>query len=174
MQDFSQKGMKRSLSGSFIVACAAMLLLTPGCRKEPETHFLMNTYDVYPSNGEKERLKTTEQWVAILYTNLFQTGMSTSNLYDVTQVFQSIGDQESAREVLLSNFMNQPGVTLPTEEEMEANLDGFVEEAYMRFFVRFPTQAERTYVKGFITSHPGMTPELVYTSLALSTEYLYY
>jgi hypothetical protein len=181
MQDSSQsmsranRAKMKCLARGFLILSGVMLLfLAPGCRKEPDAHFLLNTHDVLPPNGQKERLKTTEQWVAILYTNLFQTGMSASNLYDVGEVFMSIGDQEIAREVLLSNFMNQEGVTLPTVEDMEANLDGFVEEAYMRFFVRMPSQAERTYVKGFITSHPGMTPELVYTSLALSTEYLYY
>ncbi len=86
----------------------------------------------------------------------------------------SIGDQELAREVLISNLFNTSSVQLPSQEEMMADLDGFIEETYKRFFVRLPSEGEKTWVKNFISNNPYMSPELVYFSFALSNEYLYY
>jgi hypothetical protein len=57
---------------------------------------------------------------------------------------------------------------------MNADIDTFIDDTYVRFYVRFPTEAEKTYVRNFIQSNPYMTPELVYFSFALSDEYMFY
>ena len=160
------RGFKRVI---LLIAIAAV-----SCRPEPEVSFELQGLEVTPGFAVKDRLKTNEQWVAIVHTNLFQSAMSANDLYNAARVFESIGDQSLAREVLLSNFFNQPDLNLLTREEMVANLDAFLDETYLRFYTRFPTQAERTYVREFILNNPGMTPELVYMSFALSDEYRYY
>tara|TARA_B110000503_G_scaffold11817_1_gene15970 strand:+ start:2648 stop:3178 length:531 start_codon:yes stop_codon:yes gene_type:complete len=156
----------------------AILLLwsiaSVGCRPEPEVTFELQGLEVTPGFADKDRLKTNEQWVAIVHTNLFQTGMPANELYNVARVFESIGDQSIAREVLLSNFFNQPDLTLTPTDEMLADPDAFIDATYLRFYTRFPTQAERTFVREFILNNPGMTPELVYMSFGLSEEYRYY
>lgn len=153
---------------------ALIALAAIGCRPEPEASFELQGLEVTPGFAVKDRLKTNEQWVAIVHTNLFQSAMSANDLYNAARVFESIGDQSLAREVLLSNFFNQPNLNLMTRDEMLENLDAFLDETYLRFYTRFPTQAERTYVREFILNNPGMTPELVYMSFALSDEYRYY
>lgn len=162
------------MQASIKIWALAGLLLAMGCRPEPEVRFELNGIEVSPQTAVKDRLKSPEQWISIVHTNLFQTAMPANELFDVTEVFSSIGDQEIAREVLLSNFFNEPGVTLPTMEELQADPDAFIDETYVRFFVRLPSVAERTYLRNFIDNHPGMTPELIYMSFALSEEYLYY
>ncbi len=154
--------------------CAAFGAVLSGCRPEPEVSFELQGLEVTPGFAVKDRLKTNEQWVAIVHTNLFQAGMPANDLYNAARVFESIGDQSIAREVLLSNFFNQPDLNLLSREEMLENLEAFIDETYVRFFTRYPTQAERTYVREFILNNPGMTPELVYMSFALSDEYRYY
>jgi hypothetical protein len=109
-----------------------------------------------------------------LYTNLFQTALSANDLFDIGECIQSIGDKELAREVIISNFMNKPGVILPSEEDMNADLDQFITDTYVKFYVRYPTSAEKEFLRNFISSNPYMTPELVYFSFALSDEYMYY
>ena len=151
-----------------------IVLAAIGCRPEPEASFELQGLEVTPGFAVKDRLKTNEQWVAIVHTNLFQSAMSANDLYNAARVFESIGDQSLAREVLLSNFFNQPNLSLMTRDEMLEDLDAFLDETYLRFYTRFPTQAERTYVREFILNNPGMTPELVYMSFALSDEYRYY
>lgn len=161
------------MRGSKLVI-ALIALAAIGCRPEPEASFELQGLEVTPGFAVKDRLKTNEQWVAIVHTNLFQSAMSANDLYNAARVFESIGDQSLAREVLLSNFFNQPNLSLMTRDEMLENLDAFLDETYLRFYTRFPTQAERTYVREFILNNPGMTPELVYMSFALSDEYRYY
>lgn len=162
-----------SMRGSKLLI-ALIALAAIGCRPEPEASFELQGLEVTPGFAVKDRLKTNEQWVAIVHTNLFQSAMSANDLYNAARVFESIGDQSLAREVLLSNFFNQPNLSLMTRDEMLENLDAFLDETYLRFYTRFPTQAERTYVREFILNNPGMTPELVYMSFALSDEYRYY
>jgi hypothetical protein len=163
-----------NMQASIKFLALAGLMLAMGCRPEPDVRFELNGIEVSPQSAVKDRLKSPEQWISIVHTNLFQTAMPANELFDVTEVFSSIGDQEIAREVLLSNFFNEPDVTLPTMEALQADPDAFIDETYVRFFVRLPSVAERTYLRNFIDNHPGMTPELIYMSFALSEEYLYY
>lgn len=156
------------------IAIALALLTMVSCRKEPEPVFHLNDVELYPSGADKTKRKTNEQYVAILYTNLFQTALSANDLFDIGECIQSIGDKELAREVIISNFMNKPGVNLPSEEEMNTDLDQFIEDTYVKFYVRYPTAAEKEYLRNFISSNPYMTPEMVYFSFALSDEYMYY
>ncbi|NNE54551.1 MAG: hypothetical protein HKN32_00925 [Flavobacteriales bacterium] len=134
----------------------------------------MNDVELYPNNAGKDKLKTNEQYVAILHANLFQTALSANEIFEINNCIESIGDKELAREVIISNFMNKDGVQIPTIEEMNLDIDAFIEDTFVRFYVRFPSEAERLYVRNFIESNPFMTPELVYFSFALSNEYMYY
>ena len=79
-----------------------------------------------PANAFKTKLKTDQQYAAILHANLFQQALSANELYDIAQCIESIGDKEVAREVIISNFMNKPGVQMPTDSVMRADIDGFV------------------------------------------------
>ncbi len=151
----------------------AALSVLASCRKEDPT-YQVNEVGLLPSTAGKTKLKTNEQYVAILHANLFQKALSANQLFDIAQCMESIGDQELAREVLISNFMNKTGVIIPTDSIMRSNLDYFVTESYKRFFIRLPTEAEKAWMKNFISTDPNITPELVYFSFALSDEYMYY
>lgn len=151
-----------------------LLLFAAGCKKEPEPLFLLNDVELYPSSASKEKMKTNEQFVAILHANLFQTALSANDIFSINTCIESIGDKELAREVIISNFMNDPDVLIPTVEAMNLDVDAFIEDTYIRFYVRYPTEAEKLYMRNFITTNPYVTPEIVYFSFALSNEYLYY
>lgn len=142
------------------------------CEKDKE--YEVNEETILPPNANKTKLKSNQQYIAILYANLFQTALSSDNLFEASECIQSIGDKTLAHEVLISNYMNKPDVILPTNEEMRADVDAFITETYNRFLVRNPTEAERQYFKNYINTHPNVRPELVYFSFALSNEYQYY
>ena len=76
--------------------------------------------------------------------------------------------------MIISNFMNKPGVMIPTDAEMRANVNDFVIATYNRFLVRNPTEAEKVWFNNMIEADPNVTPELIYFSFALSEEYLFY
>ena len=148
-------------------------LLPNGCTKEDDS-YLVNNEVLLPANAFKNKLKTDQQYAAILHANLFQEALSANELYDIAQCIESIGDKEVAREVLISNFMNKQGVQMPADSVMRADIDGFVFDTYKRFLVREPTEAEITFFRNYILSDPNVTPELVYFSFSLSNEYMFY
>ncbi len=159
----------------FIVILWFVLVGASSCKKEAEPdQFELNQIKLYPSIGAKNKVKSQEQYVSILYTNLFQQALSGNKLVEIIDCLESIGDKELGREVLISNFMNNPSVSLPTDSTMRSNPDKFIRDTYERFFVRIPSEAEITWFRNFIEAHPQLSAEMVYFSFALSNEYLYY
>jgi hypothetical protein len=162
--------------------CITMLVVTAiaisGCRKEESRLFDVNEVELLPPSSGKTKLKTDEQYVAILHANLFQTALSANQIFDISQCMESIGDKELAREVVISNFMNKPGTIIPTKLQMANDVDKFIVDTYNRFLIRNPTEAEKTYFNNYITAHitsaDTLLPELIYVSFALSNEYMYY
>lgn len=166
--------MMKPIFNSFIlIALASVMVLPMGCKKKEDSYEVISEL-ILPASAFKTKLKTDQQYVAILHANLFQTALSANELYDIARCMESIGDKEVAREVIISNFMNKPGVQIPTDSEMRLDLDYFITETYERFLVREPSQAEITYFRNYIVADPNVTPELVYFSFALSNEYLFY
>ena len=100
--------------------------------------------------------------------------MSANELVEITRCIESIGDKEVAHEIILSNFMNKSGVTLPSDSLMRSDLNGFIEETYKRFYVRDITEAEREFFLNFFESHADLTAEMVYYAFSLSNEYQFY
>ena len=189
MQDLTNRPITDSLSANFaedhnrinvrsvaasITALGAVSVLLASCKKDPEVLFELNNLELYPSAADKTKVKSNQQFVSILYTNLFQSAIPGSDVFELDALFKSIGDQDVAKEVLISNFFNQQGVQLPSTAEMNADIDTFIAETYKRFFVREPSVAETTWVKNFIQNNPYMSPELVFFSFALANEYQYY
>jgi hypothetical protein len=164
----------KSAGKTVLLGLAAALMLASGCRPEPEVTFDLLPLEVGADGAEKDRLKTNDQWISILYANLFQETLPAGELFEIKQCLASIGDQEIGRAVVLANMMASEDVLLPSEQEMNADLDAFIHATYVRFLVRYPTEAETTWLANFVENNPAMTPELVYTSFALSDEYLYY
>lgn len=154
---------------------ALLLALTAsGCQVEPDVTYGLETLELGSATADKDRLKSLDQWIVILHADLFGESLSSADLYDIKQAFMSVGDQALAREVLISNFMQDPNVVLPDPAEILNDPDTFINDTYVRFLVRYPTEAERTWLKNFLSANPTVTPELMFTAFALSEEYLHY
>lgn len=164
---------RRSHARHITSSTLVLALLLGGCRKDVFM-YEVDPVDLAQYDGNKDREKTNQEYAAILHANLFQTALSPGDLYKIDQCIQSIGDKQLAREVIISNFMNKPGVIIPTPEEMLADVDGFITATYNRFLVRNPTEAERTWFRNTIEADPNVTPELIYFSFALCEEYQFY
>ena len=129
---------------------------------------------VYTSASQKAKQKTATQYLSILYANLKQTTIPNNELTNLSQVNLGFGDKGLVNEILVSHYMNNPGVVLPTAAYMRSNLDQFITDTYIRFYQRKPTSYELYGLRKLITDDPNMTPELVYSSFALSDEYWFY
>ena len=162
------------IKGLALLLLSALILFS--CKEEEKNpdEYVVNPLTTLPPNAGKTKQKTDQQYVAILHANLFQVALSANQIFEISQCIQSIGDKEVAREVIISNFMNENDVKMPSDKEMRADLRKFITDTYNRFLVRNPTEAEITYFENYISANPNVTPELVYFSFALSNEYLFY
>ncbi|MCC6817810.1 MAG: hypothetical protein IT245_02820 [Bacteroidia bacterium] len=154
----------------------SMSLAIIACKKNEAKYQVVQV----PSNGDnlnKDKSKSNIEFHSILSTNLFQKPSSINELTRLDRVIQSCGDKTLINEVIISNYMNSSAVRLPSRTMMIDSTERFVEETYVRFFIRRPTQAERTWFINFINankSNPNFRPELVYTAFAASDEYMFY
>jgi hypothetical protein len=150
----------------------AMLI---SCKKEkPKWVYETNDKPVYEVQINKNKLKSEAQYLSILSTDLTQLPISPTKLNRAIRVLESFGDRETANEIIISNFMNNPTLSIPPDEYMRQHTEQFILETYRRFFVRNPTQAELTFFLQFIESHPHLSVEMVYTAFASSQEYMFY
>lgn len=155
-----------------LILTASLILFAFACKRP--VAYDVNDLPVAPPNADKDKLKTEEQYISILYANLFQQALSSNELVEITNVIMSIGDKDLAHEVVISNLMNRAGVILPADSLMRTDIDKFMIETYHRFLVRPPSEAEKTWFRNFIEANPNLSTELVYFSFALANEYLYY
>lgn len=142
--------------------------------KEETYLYEVSKNEVSPATADKQKSKTPEQYISILYANLFQKALGVDELLDITDLIYSIGDKDLAHEQVISNFMNSDVVILPSDESLRSAPIEFVMDTYERFFVREPNELEKEYWVNYIESHPDVTVELIYFAFAISNEYRYY
>ena len=159
-----------------LISLLVITTLLFSCKKNEFPEYEVNDYDVYNNSHriQKGKRKNNLQYISILSTNLFQKPISSSMLFTTQQVIESVGDKALVNEIIISNYMNEPTVQLPKDSEMRADVEKFVIETYKRFYVRPPSEVEKTFFVNYIEANPNLTVELIYTSFAASDEYLFY
>lgn len=163
-----------SKQNALITTLVSLILILVGCTKERIIGYEVSTASVIEDKSKKTKKKNDAEFVSILYTNLYQTAISPNQLYKTQSVIYSIGDQDVANEMLLSNYFNTSGITIPTNESMRADIDLFIVNTFKRFYLRYPSEGEKAFFKQFITNNLNVTVEMVYTAFACSEEYQYY
>ena len=164
---------RNKMKFKYLLFILAFLLALGGC-KEKTYVYEVEEVDLYSNASEKDKEKTVEQYLSILYANMFQKALSPNQLVNAKDVIISIGDKKVAYETVISKFMNDPEVKIPSGPEMRDDIDGFLIETYKRFFVRFPSEAEKAWFRNFIEAHPNITPEHIYFAFSTCNEYNYY
>jgi hypothetical protein len=149
------------------------LVLFSSCEKEYYVYDI-NDVEITPLNSYKDKPKTHAQYISILYANMFQTAIGPNQMLQALKAIESIGDKQVAYDILVSKYMNDPNVKLPTNESMRNDPESFIRETYKRFLVRQPTEAELQWMINYIESRPSLTTELVYFSFATSNEHAHY
>ncbi len=155
----------------FVIFCMAIF---SACQTEEYIVYGIDDLEITPVNSEKDKPKTHSQYISILYTNMFQKAIGPNQMLQALKAVESIGDKQVAYDILVSKYMSDPEVKIPTVEEMHADPEAFVRDTYTRFLVRQPTEAELQWMINYIESRPALTPELVYFSFATSNEHFHY
>ena len=170
--------MNMQISGSpihrmLVVISIFGMILFSSCTDEYYVYGIEDV-DITPVNSEKDKPKTHTQYISILYANMFQKAIGPNQMLQALNAIESIGDKQVAYDMLVSKYMNDPEVKLPSVESMRADPETFVRETYTRFLVRQPTEAELQWMINYIDSRPSLTPELVFFSFATSNEHAHY
>lgn len=88
----------------------------------------------------------------------------------------SIGDKTLVNEMILNAMLKDPVVVanIPNNAEMRDDVDQFILDCYLRFYLRNPTEYEKYGLANLIESDPDITVIDVYRSFLLSNEYMFY
>lgn len=150
-----------------------LLVFITACKEETYI-YEVNDILIEANNAGKTKRKTPEQFLNIAYANLYQKALSPSELVDLSNIVASIGDKQVAYETIIAKMMNDPEVILPSTQSMRGNLSAFITATYKRFYIRNPTESERTWWMNYLETHINLTAEHVYFSFATSNEYAFY
>jgi hypothetical protein len=100
--------------------------------------------------------------------------MSPNELLEAQRAIESIGDKQIAYDILVSKFISNPEVVVPSNDEMRSEPEKFIRDLYTRFFIRQPTEAELNWLINYLKKHPGVTAEQFYFAFATSNEHFHY
>ena len=153
---------------------ASFLIIGTGCQKEQNIIYEVNDVNVQDPNANKDYVKSLTEFISIAYTDLFGESISQAELQTLAVPYAGFGDLKLIEELIIKNFLNDPAIEVPTDQEMRANVDQFLMDTYQKFLNRFPNEFELWHMKNLIEENQDVTPELVYYSIMTSNEYRYY
>jgi hypothetical protein len=153
------------LSGIFILA---------SCKKETKYTYAVNDVSVSTPGISKPNLKSNLEFISIAYSDLFGTTIKPNDLTDLSLCYLSFGDKKFIEDMIIRNFLNKPGVIIPTQSQMMSDVPKFVKDTYRKFFNRDPNEFEKWQVVNYISGTASITPELVYYAFMTSDEYRFY
>ncbi len=152
----------------------ASLLFFASCKKEELYVYEVNDVKVKQDKGDKNNVKSQTEFIAIAYSDLFQTGIDRATLEVLLSPYQAFGDQKLIEQMIIKSFLNVPGADVPTQAEMDANRSQFVTDAYVKFLAREPDEFELWHFERLFAEDPSITPQMFYFAILTSDEYRYY
>ncbi|MFN4233763.1 MAG: hypothetical protein ACK4IK_03040 [Bacteroidia bacterium] len=144
------------------------------CKKERTVLYDVQDAYVKRDGANKSRLKTTTEFIAIAYSDIFGTTIPQNKLEEISLVYESFGDKKLMEDIIVKNFINHPSAQIPSASAMNADLDKFITDAYKKLYSREPSETELFKVKELIKSNTAITPTVFYYALMTSNEYRYY
>ena len=150
------------------------VLLFQACKKDPSYIYGVNDVTVSQPGVSKPNVKNTIEFISIAYSDLFGSTISAGDLTDLSLCYLAFGDKKFIEDLIIRNFLKKPGVIIPTQTQMTADVPAFVQATYRKFYNRDPNEFEKWQVVNTINGTSGITPELVYYAFMTSDEYRYY
>ena len=150
------------------------LITFNACKKDREVVYGVNTVNIEQYGANKPNVKNTIEFISIAYSDLFGTTINANQLTDLSLSYAAFGDKKFIEDMIIKNFLNKPGVIIPTQTQMTADVSLFVVNAFKKFYSRDPSEFEKWQVVNYINNSPVVTPELIYYSFMTSDEYRYY
>lgn len=144
------------------------------CKKQVVNEYELNPIHVSSQNGTKGNLKTDLQLITIMYADVFGKSISSEELKGLNQAYLSFGDKDIVIDRITQHFLTDAAADIPDNLYMRTNLDQFITDAYSRFYVRQPSEAELYFLKKAIQDNSKLTARDVYYAMLTAEEYKYY
>lgn len=151
----------------------AMTLLV-SCQREVVEQYQINDVNLYSSASEKKNLKTDEQFISILYTDLFGKSIDNEELKRLNTAYTSMGDKSLVIDIMIRGMLTSSDVVIADENSMRARPDEFINDTYKRFLVRKPNEQEKWFLRDKIENNQDLKPLDIYYAILTSDEYRYY
>ena len=155
-----------------LIIILSFSLLTFSCKKEYV--YEVDDVTVSQTNGEKENVKTTTEFISIVYSDLFSTNIPTNTLVNLQRAYEAFGDKKLIEDRIVRHFLDSSAVQIPTDATMRANIPLFVDETIVKFFNRNPDAFEKYFISNIIQTNSDISPAMVYYACLTSDEYRYY
>lgn len=164
--------MKRIVKYKWMILVLAVSVLS-SCKKDTDFIYGVEDVDIHKPDASKPNVKSTFTFISIAYSDLFGANISQSQLVELQTAYAGFGDQRLIEQMIIKNFLNDVGIDIPSQTEMDANKEQFIKNSYVKFFNRLPNEFELWHIEKEITDE-SLTPELVYYAMMTSNEYRYY
>lgn len=154
----------------------AFVVFTSSCKKEAPTTYIygVNGVGVTQDGVSKPNVKSTVEFISIAYSDLFGNTINQATLTDLGTAYVAFADRKLIEDMIIRNFLNTPGIDIPTLTDMNANVPTFIINSYKKFYNREPNEFELWQMENLIEGDAAITPELVYYAFMTSNEYRYY
>ena len=149
-------------------------MLAGACKREVVNQYQIQDVNLYTSASQKKNLKSDDQFISILYTDIYGKSITNKELQNLNRTYTSIGDKSLIIDVLIKSLLADAAADIPTKNSMHSDPKTFVEETYRRFLIRQPTQQESWFLENRIEKDSSLSPMDVYYAILTSEEYRYY
>jgi hypothetical protein len=151
-----------------------LVLALSSCKKDTDFIYGVEDVNIQKPDANKPNVKSTFTFISIAYSDLLGANISQTQLVELQTAYAGFGDQRMIEQMIIKNFLNDGGVDIPSQTEMNANVEQFIKDSYVKFFNRLPNEFELWHIENEIAGDNTITPELVYFAMMTSNEYRYY
>lgn len=157
-----------------VVTYLLILTVLVSCKRQQINEYNINPVVVNQDGANKENLKTADQFITLLYTDLYASSISYSELNKLQRLLESFGDKNVIIERIAQNMLNDPLAQIPSDSILTTGTDAFITETFNLFLTRNPSEAELWYIRELIRDNPSLTVKEIYYGFITSEEYKYY
>lgn len=151
-----------------------ILFASFGCTKEKKYQYVVDDVTIGNETGEKNNQKSTTEFISIAYADLFGTSIPQAKLVNLSVAYSSFGDLKVIEQRIISNFLNDPGVIIPSTPSVNGDTLKFIENTYKKFYNRKANEFEKHFWLGLIRSDANVNPFTIYFAMMTSDEYRFY
>ena len=153
-------------------ALLLLLLLTAACTK-PEPIYEVEPVTVNVQGGAKRAVKSDRQFISGAFADVLKKQMTSDELDEAMVCYNAMSDKELMSDMIIRDMLKRSS-RIPSSTEMRADTEKFVQETYVRFYKRDPSDLERWTVKQQIDQDTSLLPVMVYYAFMSGEEYRYY